>query len=131
MRNTITCGRELVKQLALRSITLVKNCKKRDLTVPFFLPGDFMKILIALFMFCSFSFAQEETEFDKFVEKQKKENLSDETIKKLEAKPELLPNKGETKFDRLLDETLKPKENKRKKGLIDPLIDRAKEASDS
>lgn len=90
-----------------------------------------MKILIALFLLNSFSFAQEETEFDKFVEKQKRENLSEETIKKLEAKPEIVPNKGETKFDRLLDETVRPKENKRKKGLIDPLIDRAKEATDS
>ena len=92
-----------------------------------------MKLLLCLLLLTSFSFAQEEeTEFDKFVDRQKRENLSEETRKKLEAKTELTPREGETKFDRLLDKTFKnEKPPRKKKGLIDPLIDSAKEATDS
>lgn len=89
-----------------------------------------MKILLSLILIANFSFAQEETEFDKTVDKLKKENLSEETRKKLEAKPDLTPEKGETKFDRFIDQTLKNEKPKRKEGLIDPLIDGAKEASE-
>ncbi len=91
-----------------------------------------MKHFFFLMIFCSsITFAQEETEFDKFVDKQKKENLSEETRKKLEAKPEIEPKEGETKFDKVMDQTFKNEKPKRKQGLIDPLIDGAKEASDS
>ncbi|MES2529326.1 MAG: hypothetical protein V4598_19720 [Bdellovibrionota bacterium] len=90
-----------------------------------------MKFLLSLILLSSFSFAEEETDFDKFVDKQKKENLSIETREKLEAKPNIVPKDGETKFDQIMDKTLKNEKPKRKEGLIDPLIDGAKEASDS
>ncbi len=91
-----------------------------------------MKLLLSfMILFSSVSFAQEETEFDKYVDKQKKENLSEETRKKLEATPDIEPKAGETKFDRILDKALKNEKPKRKEGLIDPLIDGAIEATDS
>lgn len=89
-----------------------------------------MKIILYFFILCSFALAEEETEFDKFVDQQKKENLSEKTRKELEARPDLTPKAGETRFDRFIDKTLKSEKPKRKKGLIDPLIDGAKEASE-
>ena len=74
-------------------------------------------LLSLMILFSTLSFAQE-TEFDKTVEKLKKENLSEEAKRKLESKPEITPN------------GLKNERLKRKQGLIDPLIDTAKEASD-
>ncbi len=88
-----------------------------------------MKYFLSLILLSSFAFAEEETDFDKFVDKQKKENLSIETREKLEAKPDIVPKDGETKFDQIMDKTLKNEKPKRKEGLIDPLIDGTKEAS--
>ena len=96
-----------------------------------------MKLILCLmFVFSSLSFAQEETDFDKFVDQKKKENLSPETIRDLEpSKDETPPKDGETKFDQKLDKKKKKYFNKedltpkRDQGLIDPLIDGTKEAS--
>ncbi len=90
-----------------------------------------MKFLFSLILVSTFSFAQEETDFDKFVDKQKKENISPETLEKLEAKPKIVPKDGETKFDQIIDQNLKNEKPRRKEGLIDPLIDGTKEATDS
>lgn len=90
-----------------------------------------MKYILCFALLLSSAYAEEETDFDKFVDKQKAENLSPETREKLEATPDIEPKEGETKFDRILDKALKNEKPKRKEGLIDPLIDGAKEASDS
>ena len=92
-----------------------------------------MKFLLCFALAMNFAFAQEEVEtnFDRKVDDLKKENLSEETRKKLEAKPEIVPEEGQTKFDKIFDDTLKTKKPKRKEGLIDPLIDGAKEATDA
>lgn len=90
-----------------------------------------MKFLFALILLSQIALAEDETEFDKFVEKQKKENLTEETRKKLEEKPHFPESKNETKFDKFIDRTLKNEKPKRHEGLIDPLIDGAKEASEA
>lgn len=74
-----------------------------------------MKFLFAFILLSTFAIAEDETEFDKFVEKQKKENLPPGTREKLEKKHEFI------------HPALKPKKNQ---GLIDPLIDKAKETSE-
>jgi hypothetical protein len=97
-----------------------------------------MKFFLCLiFILSSFSFAQEETDFDKFVDQKKKENLSQETLEKLEpVKDETPPQDGETKFDQLLDKKKKKYFNekdlkpRKQQGLIDPLIDGTKDASE-
>lgn len=97
-----------------------------------------MKLIFCLMMaFSSLSFAQEETDFDKFVDQKKKENLSPETLEKLEpVKDETPPQDGETKFDQILDKKKKKYFNekdlkpRKQQGLIDPLIDRTKDASE-
>ena len=95
-----------------------------------------MKFFLSLVLLSSFAFA-EETDFDKFVDKQKKENLSEDSLKKLEpAKDEIPPKEGETKFDQKLDQKKKEYFKKedltptKKQGLIDPLIDGTKDASE-
>lgn len=87
-------------------------------------------------VFSTLVFAQEETDFDQFVDEQKKENLSRETLKKNEVpSDQTSPKEGETKFDQILekkkkkyfkDGDLKPR---KQQGLIDPLIDATIEAS--
>lgn len=90
-----------------------------------------MKFFFTLILLTTFAFAEEETVFDKKVEELKKENFSEETRKKLEQKVDLPEKKDETKFDQIIDKTLKSEKPKRKEGLIDPLIDGAKEATDA
>jgi hypothetical protein len=95
-----------------------------------------MKFLIAFVLLTNLAIAEEETEFDKFVDKKKDEHLSKETQEKLKPSPKTPPKKGETEFDSYVDKKkkeyihrdLKPKKDE---GLIDPLIDGAKEATES
>ncbi len=93
-------------------------------------------VLSLVLVFSNLAFAQEETDFDQFVDEQKKENLSREASKKLETpSDQSSPIEGETKFDKILDKKkkkyfkdgdLKPR---KQQGLIDPLIDATIEAS--
>lgn len=83
--------------------------------------------LCALIFVSTLAVAEEETEFDKLVDKAKDG--------KVEPAKETPSKEGETKFDKLLDKKKKEyfkKEDltpKKDEGLIDPLIDGAKEAS--